>query len=73
MSSRFVAHVDDEQDAIIREATCQLGAAAADTLKMFSCDSRLDHKIEIEPFDSEEEATAFATSLSSGFVEVRPS
>lgn len=70
MSSRFVTRVDDEQDAIIKKATYQLGTAAADTLRMFPYDIRLDHTIEIEPFDSEEEATAFATSLSSDFVEM---
>ena len=69
MSSRFVMRVDDEQGAIIKEVTRQFGATLGDALRMFPYEICLNRKIEIEPFDSEEEATAFATSLSTGLTE----
>lgn len=74
MSVQFATRVDDEQSALFKETTRQLGTTPADALRMFIAafnehrgfpyEVRLNRKIEIEPFDSEEEATAFATSLS---------
>ena len=71
-SVQLATRIDEEQDQLFRETTRRLGTTPADAMRVFVSafnqhrgfpfDVRLD--ISVEPFETEQEASAFASSLS---------
>ncbi|MDR1015912.1 MAG: hypothetical protein LBL67_00355 [Coriobacteriales bacterium] len=71
---QIATRVSERQNRIFRATTKRLGTTPADALRMFIAtfnenqgfpyEVRLSVKPEVEPFASEEEATAFAWNLS---------
>ena len=74
--TQFATRVDSDQAEIFKETAARLGTTPADVLRMFVSafneaggfpyDVRLSRRLEVEPFDSEEDATRFATDLALG-------
>lgn len=72
-SIQFATRVEEEQAALFRKLTQQLGMSPADALRMFvysfnshqgfPYDVRISNP-SVEPFETEEDATRFATELS---------
>lgn len=73
MSTQFATRVDDLQSTTFKETTRQLGTTPADALRIFIAafnehrgfpfDVRLSCPLSVEAFETEEDATAFSTSL----------
>lgn len=71
-TDQFATRVDEREGALFRETTRDLGTTPADALRMFihafnkhrgfPYDVRL-RKPDAEPFETEEEATRFATDM----------
>lgn len=74
---QLATRVDSIQAELFRETTKKLGTTPADALRMFiaafnTCkgfpyDVRIG-ALEVEPFESEEETTSFATNLALGII-----
>lgn len=72
MSMQLATRVDDEQGELFKETAKRLGTTPSDALRMFvasfnACggfpyEVRLSEPLSVEPFQTEEEATDFATA-----------
>jgi DNA-damage-inducible protein J len=73
-TKQLATRVDEDQEREFRENTRKLGTTPSDAMRMFitafnACrgfpyDVRIGALVEVEPFDTEEEATNFATRMS---------
>ena len=73
-----VTRIDDKEYELFQQTASNIGTTTADALRMFIYAFNDHHgfpylvqsrRMQVEPFDTEEEATEFATELAMGIIE----